>query len=72
MNEIENAAENVEQLLTEIKKEICDEIENQIGPVTKIELFKDNPRGIVKLRFESAIHAEKCIKLMNERWFDER
>ena len=28
--------------------------------------------GICKLRFESAIDAEKCIELMNDRWYDER
>lgn len=49
-----------------------EEIESQVGPLTKVELFKYNPLGVSKLRFESALDAEKCIKLMNDRWFDER
>ena len=43
-----------------------------MGEVVKIEFFKENPKGVCKIRFLSSLHAEECITLMNNRWFDER
>jgi len=37
-----------------------------------MEFFKNNPKGIVKIKFASALHAEECIKSMNGRFFDGR
>ena len=33
-------------------------------------MFKENP--VCKIRFASALHAEECIKLMNDRFFSYR
>jgi len=48
------------------------EIEAKIGPIQKVEFFRQNPNGVVKIKFMSALHAEECIKLMNGRFFDGR
>lgn len=40
--------------------------------MVKIEFFKDSPRCVGKIRFQSSLHAEQCITLMHDRWFDER
>ena len=53
-----------------MKAELFEEIENSVGHANRIELFKDNPLGICKIRFDTALDAEKCVNLMNERWFD--
>ncbi len=55
-----------------MKAELSEEIENSVGHINRIELFKDNPLGICKIRFESALDADKCVTLMNDRWFDQR
>lgn len=48
------------------------EIESTIGPIKHIEFYDNNPNGIVKIKFNSALHAEECIKVMNGRFFDGR
>jgi HIV Tat-specific factor 1 len=37
-----------------------------------MEFFQENPNGIVKIKFGSALHAEECKKVMNGRFFDAR
>ena len=56
----------------ELEEELKVEIQSKIGSVAKIEFFKNNPRCVCKIRFLSSLHAEECIALMNERWFDSR
>ena len=48
------------------------EIEGKVGPLSKVEFFKENPQGFCKLRFQSSLDAEDCIKLMEGRFFDGR
>ena len=53
--------------------ELRGEIENSLGPVERMQFFPENPSlGIVKIKFESALHASECIKVMSGRFFDGR
>jgi len=57
----------------ELEDELCGEIESSIGPVERMQFFPENSsQGIVKIKFESGLHAEECIKVMNGRFFDGR
>ena len=70
--ELKANLDRVDFFFEELELELRSEIEVSIGPIEKIQFFKDNPRGIVKIRFASALHAEECIKVMNGRFFDGR
>ena len=61
-----------EQFFKELEDELKVEIEEKVGSVAKIDFFKENPASVCKMRFLSSLHAEECIALMNDRWFDER
>lgn len=54
----------------ELEGEIREEIQEKIGPIDKVEFFEEN--AVAKIKFASALHAEACVKLMNERYFSER
>jgi HIV Tat-specific factor 1 len=69
MEEIE-AAQDVEQLLAEIEGELREEIEASVGRVARMEVFEETPT--CKVKFESALDAERCVQLMEGRWFDKR
>ena len=60
----------VKRFFNEIEAELREEIEEKVGPIDKVELFKENP--ICKIKFASALHAEACCKLMNDRYFNYR
>jgi len=62
----------VDQFFEELEIDIRSEIENSIGPVEKMHFFRENPNGVIKVKFQSALHAEECIKKMNGRFFDGR
>lgn len=70
--ELDSAGEKVDYFLEDLEIELRSEIESGIGPIQKMEFFNNNPRGIVKIKFSSAVHAEDCIKVMNGRFFDGR
>jgi HIV Tat-specific factor 1 len=72
LDELEAAGENVDYFIEEVEMELRGEIESSIGVIHKIEFYKNNPDGIVKIKFESALAAETCIKVMNGRFFDGR
>ena len=55
-----------------IKQELLQEIESQIGKVQRVELYKDNPDGVCKIKFHLCSDADKCIEVMHMRWFDRR
>lgn len=44
----------------------------KIGPVAKIQLFNKNPLGPAKVKYNDTTAAEKCIEVMNGRFFDKR
>mmetsp|Transcript_13656 Transcript_13656/g.9820 ORF Transcript_13656/g.9820 Transcript_13656/m.9820 type:complete len:117 (+) Transcript_13656:1016-1366(+) len=68
----EVSGEEAEMFLEELEVELRAEIEASIGPVVKMEFYKNNPAGVVKLKFASALHAEQCVKAMHGRYFDAR
>ena len=37
-----------------------------------MQFFAENPAGVVKIKFQSGVHADECIKVMNGRFFDSR
>lgn len=48
------------------------EIESKIGKISKMTFYKENPLGVCKIKFDSSMDAEECIKLMGGRFFDGR
>ena len=70
--EPETVQELVNNFFKELEEEIRMEIESKVGPLGRVEFFKENPLGICKLRFQSSLHAEACITLMHDRFFDSR
>ena len=62
-----------ESYFKELEDELRGEVEVTIGPIERIQFFPENPsQGIVKIKFESSLHAEECIKVMSGRFFDGR
>lgn len=59
-------------MFEEIELELKREIEGTIGPIEKMHFFRENPNGVVKLKFKSALHADECTKMMDGRFFDGR
>jgi HIV Tat-specific factor 1 len=45
---------------------------SKLGPITSIKIFEYNPEGVVIVKFESTLSAEKCVQKMNGRWFAQR
>ena len=70
--EIGETSEQFDYFKEELELELRSEIESSIGSIKKLEFFKENPNGVVKIKFNSALHAEECIKVMNGRFFDGR
>ena len=44
----------------------------KLGEVEKITLFERNPAGVIVVKFASSVGAQKCIQVMNGRWFSQR
>eukprot|EP00347_Sterkiella_histriomuscorum_P022714 403337435 len=61
-----------EQFFQELEQDVRFEIEQNIGAIDKMHVFRENPAGAIKIRFFSAVNAEECIKAMNGRFFDMR
>jgi len=53
----------------ELKVDIGSEVERRAGAIEKITIFEGNPEGAVAVKFKSGAAAEKCIDLMNGRFF---
>ena len=65
--------DTVDNFFNDLELEIRGEVESSIGPIERVQFFPENPHlGIVKIKFQSALHAQECIKLMNGRFFDGR
>jgi len=54
-----------------LKKEIQGELES-MGPVATIKVFERNPQGVVAVKYKNALAAQRCINVMDGRFFDER
>lgn len=53
----------------ELEAEVGKEVEEKCGPVAKLTIFRNNPEGVIAVRFKSGQSAATCIKLMNGRFF---
>ncbi|KAL2563141.1 hypothetical protein AAZV13_20G178100 [Glycine max] len=62
------ADENLHLELEEDVKEEC----TKLGPVDSVKICENHPQGVVLVRFKDRKDAQKCIELMNGRWFGGR
>ncbi|XVF41410.1 hypothetical protein PTKIN_Ptkin01aG0277700 [Pterospermum kingtungense] len=62
------ADENLHAELEEDVKEEC----SKIGPVDSVKVCENNPQGVVLVKYKDRKGAQKCIELMNGRWFGGR
>ncbi|KAK7278293.1 hypothetical protein RJT34_23319 [Clitoria ternatea] len=59
------ADENLHLELEEDVKEEC----GKLGPVDSVKVCENHPQGVVLVKFKDRKDAQKCIELMNGRWF---
>ena len=57
-----------EEFLPELEEDIATEC-GKVGEIEKITVFSSNPRGIVVVKFSTAFAAQRCIELMDGRFF---
>ncbi|XP_027365394.1 splicing factor U2AF-associated protein 2 isoform X2 [Abrus precatorius] len=62
------ADENLRLELEEDVKEEC----VKLGPVDSVKVCENHPQGVVLVKFKDRKDAQKCIELMNGRWFGGR
>ncbi|CAJ1976332.1 unnamed protein product [Sphenostylis stenocarpa] len=62
------ADENLRLELEEDVKEEC----TKLGPVDSVKICGNHPHGVVLVKFKDRKDAQKCIELMNGRWFGGR
>jgi len=41
----------------------------KLGPVLTVKIFEHNPEGVVVVKFEEGRAAQKCVEVMNGRYF---
>lgn len=56
-------------LIPEYKQDVEEECTAKCGPVKKIEIYDRNPEGVVAVFFKEFEHADKCVELMDGRFF---
>ncbi|ELP91928.1 hypothetical protein EIN_399680 [Entamoeba invadens IP1] len=71
-NMFDLTTEKPQSFFDDLKNDIKSEVRKSCGPVDRVIVFSTNPQGVVMLKFYTNDVAEKCIKLMNGRWFDQR
>jgi len=67
-----NEAEGDPNFYKDLKVEIVQECEKKCGKINKINVFDGNEDGVVAIKFNEASAAEKCISIMNGRFFGGR
>ncbi|KAG7028435.1 HIV Tat-specific factor 1 [Cucurbita argyrosperma subsp. argyrosperma] len=60
-----------ENLASEIEADVKEE-STRFGPVDSVKVCENHPQGVVLIRFKDRKDAQKCIELMNGRWFGGR
>ncbi|BFG37391.1 hypothetical protein CerSpe_236650 [Prunus speciosa] len=60
-----------ENLCSELKADVEEEC-LKLGPVDSVKVCENHPQGVVLVRFKDRNDAQKCIELMNGRWFGGR
>lgn len=56
----------------DLRDTIKEECERSCGKVSSVKIFERNPEGVVAVKFTRGYYAQKCIEIMNGRWFDGR
>ncbi|XP_030472297.2 splicing factor U2AF-associated protein 2 isoform X1 [Syzygium oleosum] len=60
-----------ENLRLELEEDVREECV-KLGPVDSVKVCENHPQGVVLVKFKDRKDAEKCIELMNGRWFGGR
>ncbi|CAN0859908.1 HIV Tat-specific factor 1 [Linum grandiflorum] len=60
-----------ENLCSELEEDIKEEC-SKLGPVDSVKVCVNHPQGVVLVRFKDRKDAQKCIEMMNGRWFGGR
>ena len=68
MFDSENENNDFEYIENDVKN-VC---EDKCGKIKKIEIFKYNKDGIIKIKFMTLNAAEKCIKIFDNKRYNER
>ncbi len=59
------------EFYADLKNEVRSECE-KLGPVESVHVFEGSPDGVVAIKFVDWLGADRCIRAMNGRWFDQR
>ncbi|KAL6195183.1 hypothetical protein ACLB2K_030803 [Fragaria x ananassa] len=57
-----------ERLRRELQADVEEECQ-KLGPVDSVKVCENHPQGVVLVRLKDRKDAQKCIELMNGRWF---
>eukprot|EP01091_Cochliopodium_minus_P009670 TRINITY_DN2428_c0_g1_i1.p1 TRINITY_DN2428_c0_g1~~TRINITY_DN2428_c0_g1_i1.p1 ORF type:complete len:475 (-),score=182.44 TRINITY_DN2428_c0_g1_i1:48-1472(-) len=60
-----------EDFFFDLKKEIIEELK-ELGPVDTVKIFERNPQGVVAVKFKFPLTAQRCVRIMNGRFFGGR
>ncbi|XP_054823905.1 splicing factor U2AF-associated protein 2-like [Prosopis cineraria] len=60
-----------ENLRSELEEDVKGECV-KLGPVDSVKICENHPQGVVLVKFKDRKDAQKCIELMNGRWFGGR
>ncbi|XP_062105143.1 splicing factor U2AF-associated protein 2 [Humulus lupulus] len=60
-----------ENLRSELEADIQEEC-SKLGPLDSVKVCENHPQGVVLVRYKDRRDAQKCIALMNGRWFGGR
>ncbi|KAM6550172.1 hypothetical protein CsatB_021848 [Cannabis sativa] len=60
-----------ENLRSELEADIQEEC-SKLGPLDNVKVCENHPQGVVLVRYKDRKDAQKCIELMNGRWFGGR
>ncbi|CAM8960158.1 unnamed protein product [Rhodiola kirilowii] len=60
-----------ENLRSELEADVLEEC-SKLGPVDLVKVCENHPQGVVLVKFKDRPDAQKCIEMMNGRWFSGR
>lgn len=60
------------KLILEYQSDLREECEEKCGPVKQVKVYDLNPQGVATISFQEFDAADKCVSVMNGRFFDGR
>lgn len=60
-----------ENLRLELEEDVKEEV-TKLGPIDSVKVCENHPQGVVLVKFKDRKDAQKCIEMMNGRWFGGR